>query len=262
MILFKSVTVILLKRGGIMVKDHKNLGNFAIFEAFEDNSECPICELVQKNQDRYIDLMYLEWVNDEDFRERLKSEGFCKRHFSILYDKNDKLGLAIILSYMFSDTLDNMNDSMPDVNNKVFTNMLTQKILGKQHTKNDIFSEPQNCIICNYNESIEQGIIKEIFKLWNKNKEFTDLISNSKGFCMHHSNLMISNAPKYLKADQASNFVNIINSIQRQNLKRIENELHWFIRKFDFRFRNEPWNGTEDSPKRAINKLMGYIIND
>lgn len=260
MILFRSM--IILIRGGNIVNNHKNLGNFAIFEAFGEDSECPVCELVQKNQDRYIDLIYLEWVNDEDFRNRLKSEGFCKRHFSILYDKNDKLGLAIILSYMYSDTLENINGSMPDVNNKGFTSMITQKILGKQCTNIDIFSEPQDCIICNYNLSIEQSIIKEVLKLWSKNREFADLFSNSKGFCMHHSNLMISSAPKYLKTTQISNFVDILNSIQHQNLKRIEDELHWFIRKFDFRFRDEPWNGTEDSPKRAINKLMGYIIND
>jgi hypothetical protein len=40
-------------------------------------------------------------------------------------------------------------------------------------------------------------------------------------------------------------------------MARLQEELEWFISKFDYRFTNEPWKNSKDSLIRTIQKLIG-----
>lgn len=59
-----------------------------------------------------------------------------------------------------------------------------------------------------------------------------------------------------------SDFEEIIISVQMKNLKRIEEELDWFIKKFDYRNSDKPWGNSRDSLLRTINKIASIIICD
>ena len=50
--------------------------------------------------------------------------------------------------------------------------------------------------------------------------------------------------------------------IQLENMERLNDELNWFIKKFDYRFVDEPWKNSRDSLFRSIIKLTGYFIDD
>ena len=52
-----------------------------------------------------------------------------------------------------------------------------------------------------------------------------------------------------------SDFANTIIPVQKKNLSRIDDELDWFIQKFDYRFKDEPWKNSKDSVERAILKV-------
>jgi 6-pyruvoyl-tetrahydropterin synthase len=52
-------------------------------------------------------------------------------------------------------------------------------------------------------------------------------------------------------------FIEITSKLQEENLNRLQQELEWFISKFDYRFANEPWNTSKDALIRTIQKLIG-----
>ena len=42
-------------------------------------------------------------------------------------------------------------------------------------------------------------------------------------------------------------------------MKRINGEIEWFINKFDYKYKDEPWKNSKDSIARAMIKLRGIL---
>ena len=45
-------------------------------------------------------------------------------------------------------------------------------------------------------------------------------------------------------------------------MDRIQEDISWFIKKFDYRYQNEPWKNSQDAVPRTVNKLRGWCIGD
>ena len=68
-------------------KPGKHTPYFELVEA-QEQAGCPICRLVYKATDRYLDSILYEAVLDPDVRSKLKeSYGFCREHVAMLRGK-------------------------------------------------------------------------------------------------------------------------------------------------------------------------------
>jgi hypothetical protein len=47
-------------------------------------------------------------------------------------------------------------------------------------------------------------------------------------------------------------------NMQIENMERIQREVNWFTKKFDYRYENEPWGNSKDSIPRSIQKIVGF----
>ena len=50
--------------------------------------------------------------------------------------------------------------------------------------------------------------------------------------------------------------------IYNENMTRINEELAWFINKFDYKYKDEPWINSKDSVPRALTKLNGIVVEE
>ena len=98
-------------------------------------------------------------------------------------------------------------------------------------------------------------------KLWHNSKEFRMLYENSKGYCNRHFHSVIIQSNKIADIVVKEQFLNLSYKIQQDNMKRLNEELEWFIKKFDYRFVNEPWKNSKDSLSRSIIKMKGYFMD-
>jgi len=75
----------------------KHMPYFELLEA-QNKAGCPICRLVHRATDRYLDSLLYEAVLDPDVRAKLKdSQGFCREHVAMLGRKPGRaLGIALI----------------------------------------------------------------------------------------------------------------------------------------------------------------------
>ncbi len=44
-----------------------------------------------------------------------------------------------------------------------------------------------------------------------------------------------------------------------ENMKRVHEDLSWFIDKFDYRFKDEPWKNAKDALPRTMTKLNSIL---
>ena len=47
-----------------------------------------------------------------------------------------------------------------------------------------------------------------------------------------------------------------------ENMERVQEDLEWFIAKFDYRNASEPWKNSQDALPRTMQKLQGLHPSD
>jgi hypothetical protein len=104
--------------------------------------------------------------------------------------------------------------------------------------------------------------IDTIFNLYKKDAAFSDTLRKSKGFCTYHYALLFDRAGDYLSKDQAAAFIQDINQVYFTNMERMQEDIEWFINKFDYRYQNEPWKNAKDALPRAVLKTHSSITPD
>jgi hypothetical protein len=97
-----------------------------------------------------------------------------------------------------------------------------------------------------------------VLYLWFKEKEFRDLFNSKKGFCLKHVRLLLEGVKEYLNAREAAVFVKSLFELQLENMKRIQEEVSWFTKKFDYRYNDAPWGNSKDAVLRSIHKITGH----
>lgn len=234
-------------------------------EAFEQECECALCFLEQNLENEAVDYSLGAAMMEPDFRVLSNDKGFCKNHYSMMFKKQNKLSLSLIL-----DThLDEFRKKVADLNNCISSLPNGKKGLFKKTTSeafdligNTLKKSQNSCVICEKVDNTVKRYIEVIFYLWKNDPEFKKKIFNSKGFCLPHFTLLFSSAFEHLDVKSAAEFVRIIYNKELSELERIQTDIHKFTLKFDYRNKDMELGSAIDAPMRTIEKLVGYINKD
>jgi hypothetical protein len=67
-------------------------------------------------------------------------------------------------------------------------------------------------------------------------------------------------AAERLNAGKQAEFLKDLLPVQLQNMDRLEQELLWFTKKFDYRNQDKPWGDSKDALPRILQKLTGKYM--
>ena len=242
----------------------QQLHTFPIWEQFESKSECPFCEILEETEESYISGMFRDMTMDQEFINFLKNNSFCSTHFARLMKYRDKFGLALLLSQLLDYEIANLKTMnirkyIPPVSSKGPFQKFLAKFISPASTKSyeDSHDKPieNRCALCQYLEEREQDFMEILIQLWEDNLHFRALYYNSKGFCLEHFYTLVEHAPRILKEQELDNFLDTSFEIQFQSMKELNQDLKWFIKKFNYEYSNKPWNNSRDSLARSILKI-------
>ena len=93
--------------------------------------------------------------------------------------------------------------------------------------------------------------------MYKKDEAFREKVRNCKGFCLPHFGDLMESASDEFSGEQLQEFVSTISSVMENNLQRIQEELDWFVDKFDYRNKDADWKNSRDALQRAMQKLHG-----
>ncbi len=202
----------------------QELSEIPVWEAFEENkTECPLCSIVKKHEEKLIESIYSEMVMDYKFYTKLGEEYcFCKDHLEKLYRSYDKLGLAIMLDKILESRIKELHNCGKKYKRqtKKLTDHITNFFKGRhKHLEQD---KSNHCFICSNLEEFNNTLANILLKLWISNNEFKQSFKNSKGFCLSHFNLLLEQCNSMVNTEKESNgFIVATIAIQRQNMKRL-----------------------------------------
>ncbi len=231
-------------------------------EAFESPGECPICMLSKKLDEEILDYILGPSYMEEDIREETDRIGFCKYHYNKMYEAQNRLGVALMVSTHLKHIIGELGDIIKADTEQPKKHKHFKKSAGRLPLKEYTDKLECSCYACKRISKRMESYTETFFYLWKKEPEFREKVAQTNGFCLEHFSMLIEEAHKRMNASEFSEFVKAVVPLQMENLSRIDGELDWFIKKFDYRFQEEPWKNSRDSLKRAILKVSSAFVND
>lgn len=237
----------------------EQLYTIPVTDAFQSDCECPLCKMKQDLEQAAIEYTLGPSYMEDDNRAMTDEMGFCEKHIGDLYQQKNRLGLALILStHMAKITKDLRELSSSSPSGKSFL-----KKKSDATALGDYVSRlSHNCFICSRITNTFDRYIDTIFHLYKKDISFSTKITASKGFCTYHFSMLFDRAPDFLAKEQLTQFLKDIQSVYFSNMERMQEDIEWFINKFDYRYQNEPWKNAKDALPRTILKTHSSIITD
>lgn len=194
---------------------------------------------------------------EDDIREVTDKMGFCDKHIRLMYGNQNRLGLALMLKThmdkVISD-LSSISENGAKVKGGLFKKSVEDNPVGDYISNLD-----KSCFVCDRIENTFKRYIITILHLYKTEPEFKKKFKASLGVCSTHYSMLYDAALTELSGNVKDEFLNDLNSLYLENMKRVRDDLDWFITKFDYRYADEPWKNSKDALPRAITKTNSIL---
>lgn len=233
----------------------ETLYTIPVNDAFATECECPICKMALDIENDAIEFTMGPSYMEDDIREKTDKTGFCRKHIIRLNEHSNRLGLALMLDTHLRYTIKQFEANKPAV---AKAPSLFKKASGTDRL--DWLKKINgSCYICDRVNGTFDRYIATIFHLFKSDPDFPSKLKNCKGLCAEHYVLLYDKAASYLAGRDFEEFIGIISNIYIENIKRVEEDLEWFIDKFDYRNADAPWKNSKDALPRTITKTNSIL---
>ena len=223
---------------------------YELREALEGES-CALCHLAQKGVQRFLDHLLYENVNNPEVRRDVRqARGFCNLHAWQLRDRRGSLGIAIL----HRDVLETVIGQIRRVHLPHTQQTHLSRVWATLHVSAvvelaDDSAPQQLCIACRTRKSIEtlyaQTLLEHI-----GDSDIARAFSHSGGLCLPHFRQTLQQVKDGIAARK-------LIAMQLAVWDQLLGELNEFIRKQDYRFRDEGLAAEGDAWLRAIAAISG-----
>lgn len=247
-----------------------HIDTIPVWDSLKLDGECLLCALHRKTElgeaERYLGASVME----PDTRIQVNDKGFCPHHHAMLFGMSNRLGHALMLESHLAETRQRAGKTFAALEKaaKAYASASMLERLKKgsaaradmERLADELTAMASSCIMCDsINENMER-YLHTFFHLYQNDTEFRRRFCNSKGLCLPHMAELIRWAPQELPAKEVVDFVAKLTAMESANLDRMQEDIIWFIKKFDYRFLDEPWHNSQDAVERTVNKLRGWCV--
>lgn len=220
-----------------------HLDTAPVLEKMRAGGECPLCALKKENEASYAAYYLGGSVMEVSTRLEVNEKGFCARHLNLLFDQNNRLGLALLESSHLKETIKRLK-VRPTAKRGLFL-------------KKEAPAPEPGCALCDRLEETMRRYALTVAALWEKEREFQPLLEGSMGFCLPHYGMILEEAPGALSGSALQEFLVALDRVEMDNLERLVREVDWFAQKHDYRNQDKPWGESRDAVERCMKKLRG-----
>ncbi len=220
-------------------------------DAFDKDSECPVCQMYSELEKNALEFVMGPSYMEDDIRMETDKTGFCAKHITSMYHAKNRLGLALMMN--------THNDRViRDLKALAKEGTTGKKLFGSKTDKSPVAAYidelERSCYVCNRIKDMFDRYIDTIFYMWKKDGEFVNKFKNCKGFCTCHYGLLYEEGRKRLGGKAYTDFADTLNEVYFSNMDRVNEDISWFIDKFDYRNEDAPWKNSKDALPRGIVK--------
>ena len=240
-----------------------------VWEAYRTDCECPLCLLQDRVEAASVDYFLGESVMEPNQRIEVNEKGFCGRHFKLMFDAGNRLGLALMTHTYLKNTLKCLEGAVKGTIDEasaksakpVFKRIIGKKGEGMGKSAEAVLALERKCVMCERIRGDMERYMYTILYMYKHESEFPGTFEASKGLCLKHYGEILLMAPEHVSGEALKGFTETLGRLELENLNRLMEEIDWFTRKFDYRNDDKPWGNSRDAVERTINKLRGHVVN-
>lgn len=232
------------------------LYDIPVNDIFDKPCECPVCAMRKKLEDDEVAFAMGPSYMEDDIRLTTDKIGFCDRHMQMMYDFENRLGLALILNTHMQNMIREV-ETLQKKGRSSSGGLFSKKTDSALHEYTQ--KTTHSCFICDRIRGTFERYLVTTLYLYEKDMGFRKKFQNCKGFCLEHYGILFEIAPKYLHGSILDDFTKDLNRVFLDNMKRMQEEVSWFIDKFDYRNVDAPWKTSKDALPRAMTKVNGIL---
>lgn len=183
-----------------------------ITEAFEQDSECPLCICEKKLENDALEYTLGPSMMEPDSRIETNKKGFCVHHFTKLYNmQQSRLGLGLIIETHLAEQeaiIEKIYRKHSDLIEResekgmleTAVGRLSGKVSGTARFSEEMISQldalEKSCAICSRIGNNMDRFVGTILYLFFKERDFRRKFESSKGFCLKHMKALIQGSKK------------------------------------------------------------------
>lgn len=244
----------------------EQLYTIPMMDALRANDECPFCYIERNLEQHALDFVLgpeASYMQD-DVRFETDKVGFCREHLQKMFTYGNPLGSSLILETHLKRRLGELKKEMNSYSSTAKVGFIDRfkKDAGSLKDSNNVSKwireKEGSCYVCNHIKNNYDRYVVTFLVLFKKgDAEFLNLVKSGKGLCMHHLADILDVAPLYLNDKEQKQLREILFPQMEENLGRILEELDWFQKKFDYRYRDVDWKTSKDAVQRTMQKIAG-----
>ncbi|MBQ7821021.1 MAG: hypothetical protein IJ391_01895 [Clostridia bacterium] len=224
-------------------------------EAFDKSAAdpacgCPFCTLYKKLQNDNLELILGASMMEPDVRIRTNKLGFCADHYDMMFNRKNRLGLALMLE-------SHMDELRDDIGKK----LISLAPVGDNARKR-LDELSRTCYVCERIDFSLSKMLETALLLYEKDGEFVKKFKSQPYFCLKHFNRLSALAKAKMSKKLYASFYEDASAIVFDYMDSLRGDIKHFIKKFDYRYENEPWGNSKDSVERAIKFLEGDAVDE
>ena len=225
-----------------------------VLDALREPGGCAFCAMEKKLEQDVIQFVLGPSYMEDDVRMETNKVGFCKTHMSTMYKEQNRLGLALMLhthmQRIAKDTGKIIEGRVPIPLFSKDPNAVLPRLrahLSKTHS---------SCYVCTRVNTTFARYVDTFFYIWGHGGDDAKLIERQESYCMPHF-ITLFDAAEKLGRGKREKFMDVILPTFRKCVSQLDEDLDWFVQKFDHRNANEPWKNSKDAVPRAMQFLGG-----
>ena len=244
-----------------------------INESFEQDTECPLCVCERKLENDALEYTVGSAMMEPDCRIETNRTGFCAEHFAKLYNlQKDRLPLALVIDTHMSEQIKDIEEiyskhkkTIDSLGSKTNLEAFSENLKGRKSASGKAIEElldklttlKGTCAVCCKIDKNMDRLIDNTLYLYKKEPQFKKKYNESKGFCLKHMEGLLIKAREIFSPTFQAEFLAELIPLEISELKRINEEVNYFTKMFDYRNSEADWKNSKDAVPRSIEKLTG-----
>lgn len=237
----------------------EKLYTIELTDALKSADECPFCYIERNLEQAAIEFVLGSSYMESDMRDQTDRQGFCGSHTKKMFDYGNALGNAWILKsrleYLRCGLKKQMDSYTPGKTAPVWKRKKTEGEGGGPASW--IREEESHCYICGRIRETYERVLDTFVYMIRHDKDFIQMVRQSKGFCIHHFADLCGVCDRSLNQKEKEALFPVLFSQMEEELSRIQNDIDWFIEKYDYRNTDADWKTSKDAVQRTMQKIVG-----
>jgi len=220
------------------------------FDASRENAACgcPICALYNQLECNELDLILGASMMEPDIRIQTNQAGFCRIHYDMMHTRQNRLGMALTLESHLHDLREQIAEA----------NIPLLPPRGEKPMRR-VAELEESCYVCSRIDFHFRHMLETVVLLWDNEETFPEKLKAQPLICLPHYRALLEVGKARLNKRRQGEFAADLAGVVLPYMDKLQNDVSWFCKKFDYRYEEEPWYDSKDAIERAIRFLRADL---